>query len=250
MQIFFVIDNVENLDEKLIHIKSVFSGNMNYFVATKFYTKISSNSEIINSLAGVYNSDINLKINEYIHSDRFVLDECLVIYSSAVLTDDFLLKLRNKISYGYDAIYIKDKESFFSKIKDSIYSKIIKLMFNEEDALGSVKVQYMSYACMDRLTKTCFNNRIFKEKHSTTLFYEEKNKTLKTPNRFDKKSLLCLILFFTVLTVFVLIGAYFKLRFYIILLFVLLLVLSLVVSIMFAYNNMFHSRYGNLKDKK
>lgn len=248
MQVFFIIDSIENIDEKFEKIKNIFDCKICCFVKTSFYTTISSNFEIINSLCGVYNDNANTKINEYIHSANYEADDCVVVYASADLKNEFILELKNKISYDYDVIYVKNKETFFSKVKDKMYSKFISLMFNTEDYTCSIKFQYLSKKSMKKLIAGRFNNRILKEERSTIMYFDEKNLSLKEKRRYDKKMILSLIVGVSLLILFVVLEVFFKLKFYVVLAFILLAFLSIIVSIMFYINSIFKSRYGHFDD--
>lgn len=247
MQVFFIVDSVENIEEKFENIKNIFNCKICCFVKTSLYTTISSSFDMINSLAGVYNDNANTKINEYIHSDNYKADDCVVVYASANLKNEFLLEFKNKISYDYDVIYVKNKETFFSKIRDKVYSKLITLMFNVEDYTCSIKLQYLSKKSMEKLLVGRFNNRILKEERSTIMHSEEKNISLKEKRKYDKKMILSLMVGVALILLFVILEVFFKLKFYVVLAFVLLAFLSIIVSIMFYINSIFKSRYGHFE---
>lgn len=246
MQLFFVIDSVENLDDKLERAKNIFDCKPSFFIKTSLYTKVSTNLEIMQSLLGVYDKNVNAKINEYIHGSKYNLDDCLVLYASADLTNEFLLELKNKITYGYDAIFIKEKETFFSKLKDKLYTSIIKLMFNVEDKKCSVKAQYLKRTSMEKLLDARFNDRILMDGNTTTMYTPGKNKTLSEKPKFEKKTILALIVGCVIILMYVVLEVFLKLPFFVIFTFILLTFLSVIVSIMLFVNNIFKSRYGEI----
>lgn len=245
MQIFFVIDELKNLQEKIDLVSRIFNAEIKFFVPTHNYTKINDNAFVLQHLAGVYDGGVNKKIDEYIKSEKFNLSNVLLYYSSSNVSANKLKEIESKIRYRYDAIYLEKKRNLFKNFFKKLYSKIISWMFRVEDAGCYTKVQYLSIEFMEHLKNTNFNNYILKAKNSAVIEVEseEENNSLKTKFKLKKYNIVNVIMFFIILIIYIVLSNIFKLKFYIHFMFIMLILLEIALAIMLIVNNIFSLRF-------
>lgn len=245
MQIFFVIDSVKNLDDNIKMLSNVFDASFKFFVPTKLYTSINQNKFVLENLAGVFDGNAKVKIDEYIKSNKFELSDVLLYYSSVSMSAEKIYEVQNKIKYNYDSIYLENPKSKVKKFFEKVYNKLISWFFKAQDACASTKVQYMSRAFMSELISTKFNNHIFKATNSVAVQFEEENKTIGTKFSLQKTNLYNAIVFFMTIVLFVICIVFVKMMFWVYFLFIMLLLLEIALAIMFVANNIFYVRFNS-----
>lgn len=245
MEIFFVVDELKGLDEKIDILSRVFEGDFKFFVPTKFYTKINDNKFVLEHLAGVYEQNPNKKIDEYIKGEKFLLSDIFLYYSSASLSMGTLKQIQEKIKYRYDSIYLSKKSGKVGNFFKKIYQKIISWMFRAVDTMCYTKVQYISKEFATFLKETKFNNYIFKAENSVIIEVEDKeqNNNLKNKFKLTKNNIYNLIIFCFILITYLVLANLFKLKFYLHFLFIMLILFEIAMAIMLFVNNIFAIRY-------
>lgn len=247
MQIFFVVDEINGLEDKIDCLSRVFNADIKFFVPIALYTQINKNRFLLEHLAGVFDGSVNKKIDEYIKSEKFILSNVLLYYASANLSINVLKKIADKIGYRYDSIYVAKKTGRLKRFFERIYLKMLSLMFRSEDALCYTKVQYMSSDFMEHLKTTKFNNYILKAQNCDIIEIEdEKEKNnLKIKFKFEKYNLINIIAFIITLIIFIILINFLKLKFWVYFSFIMLILLEIALSIMLIVNNIFYIRYKN-----
>jgi len=245
MQVFFVVDSIDDLDNKIDLIENSFGGNIKFFIKTDLYTSICSNKKIIEKLAGVFDVNPTKKIDEFIKSVTYEADDTVVCYSSAKISEEMVKVVLKKIKYGYDSIYFKKYRNKFLSFFEKVYQKICGFMFGICDSLCYSKFQFLSNKFMAYLKETRFNNHILKPENFAKIELEEKDiiETMQEKVKFKSYNLINIIFLLTVLCCYVLCEVFFDLKFYMYLGFVLLIVMSVVLAIMLAVHNIFEFRY-------
>jgi len=246
MQIFFVVDELKGLDEKIDVLSRVFDANFKFFVPTKMFTKINDNKFVLENLAGLYERNVNKKIDEYIKSEKFALSDVLLFYSSANISMEILKVIESKIKYRYDSIYLAKQSGAVSNFFKKIYSKIIGWMFKVDDAMCYTKVQYLSQNFMQHLIDSYFNNHIFKVNNGTVIELENKKEEKNNLNnkfKLKKYNICNLIVFFIILIIYLILANLFNLQFYVHFLFIMLILFEIAMAIMLIIHNIFSVRY-------
>lgn len=247
MQVFYIIDNVEDLDINIEKINHIFDSKINFFVDSKLYLSISTNKFVMENLSGLYQNSVNKKIDEFIKKDSFVVDDVLLFYNSVKINDNLLLEVKDKIKYGYDAICLRKKEKGFKNFLNKIYSKVVSWMFNVCDALCFTKCQYISKAFLEHLKESKFNNHILKPDNIKEFEIEDGKEiaSLKTKIKVQPYSLYNAIAFFVTIILFVLFIVFIKMMFLIYFMFLLLILLEIALAIMLVVNNIFYNRFNH-----
>lgn len=243
MQIFFVIDELNNLGEKIDTVRRVFGDNFKFFIDTKVYAKVCSNSFILNNLAGVYENNEVTRIDEYVKSDKFALDEIMLIYASASVTFDTLMTIKKKIAYGYDTIFVRNKRNSITNFFKKVYTKMVEYMFGETDSLAGTKVQYMSAIYVGALKNTTFANHIYSVKNEAFVDLSAGEKNVAPKFKLFNYNIYNLIAFFSFIAIYCVLIANFKLRFFVHLLFVMLIILPVALAVFLICLNIFQIRY-------
>jgi len=236
-------------DDKISLFETYIKGDFKFFVDISLYSKIADNKFVIENLAGVFEDYPSSKIDEYIKSDKFKLSDCIVYYSSMKITVDLIKKFNDKIGYQYNSVTVKQKFNFFQKVFNWIYDKCIKFIFREKDELSSNKLQYMSKTLMQDLIDTRFNNRIFEIENSVFLDCEDKEivKTMKNKFKLKKYNLFNMIFLVSLISVYVLTEALFKLPFWAYILFIFFSLTSIFLIFLLISYNIFELRYETKK---
>lgn len=241
MQTFFVIDSIKDLDKKVNLIINNIGDDIKFFVKASLYTKITHNAFVLKNIVGAYKNNEKRKIDEYLQSSNCVLDSTILYYSSVDIDTALLVKLREKSKAGYDSVFVKSKQNIFQKFGDWIYKTFAMFMYRVSDANCSPKLQAMSKAFMEYLQATTFCNHILEVKYKIVLEVG-KNTSLTPKVKFNKYYLYDLIGFFALILGYILLEAFFNLRFFVYFAIVLGTILAIIVALMIACFSKFNAR--------
>ena len=249
MQIFFVIDKLKDIDEKINLFQTYLNGEFKFFVDISLYPKIASSPFIIKNLAGVYEFTPSKKIDEYIKSEKYLPCETMVYYSSMSINVSLLKQIREKISYQYNTIFVKQKFNFLQRIFNSIYDKIVKFIFGDKDKLATIKLQFLSKKLMEELIETKFNNRIFEVEHLSEIECTDKtiNKSMKVKFQLKKYNFYNYIFLALLIVSYLVCEIIFKLKFWAYIIFIFFMIMSILLVFLLITNNIFELRYENPK---
>ncbi len=245
MQTFFVIDDTKNLNKKIDWIINNIGDDIRFFVKTNLYTHTASNQMVMNNLAGVYKDNEILKIDEYIHSDKYPsCDNVFLYYSSVELDEKLLTEIREKAVCGYDSVFVRPKRNWWSRFTDWMYQKMAKFMFNVEDSCCSPKIQYMSKEFVEHLKETTFCNHIFavRKKAIIEVADKEQKSTLNPKITFNKYYLYDILALILILAGYVVLETFLKLPFFVYFALVLSVILAVVIALMIGCFSKFNAR--------
>lgn len=245
MQVFFVVDSLDNLDEKIVMIENCFNTDIRFFVKTDLYTQICTNASLLERLAGVYESNEVKKIDEYIKSNRYEADNVVLFYSSAKVTQEMIKEVIKKIKYGYDTISFTKSRNKIANFFLSLYVKIGKFIFGCEDSLCYHKFMFMSKKVVEYLIATKFNNHIVKFENSVQIELIDKGviKTMKEKTNVASYNIWNVIFLLSLIIFYVVAEVFFDLRFYMYFGFVVFIIMSILLGVMLAIHNIFEIRY-------
>ena len=173
MEIFFVIDSIDNIEHKISLLEG-FGANIKFFVDAKLVPKILSNKYIVDRVIAIYNKNVNVTIDKYIRSDKYVSQGTLLYYASADLKLDIVEDIRERLKANPHVVYVKKKLNAWKRFKLWFYKKLINFIFGIEDEYASTKLQYFSAEIMDVFIKTNFKNHIFSIPESQTIIIDAK----------------------------------------------------------------------------
>jgi len=245
MQVFFVVDSIKEIEEKIGLIEKTFGSDIRFFVQTDLYTQICSNKEVVDKMVGVYNTNPIKKIDEYIKNYNYEIDDVLLYYSSGKITTDMLGIISKKIKYGYDSIYFTKARNKFMNFIAKIYAKVCKFVYGMTDSLCYHKLQFISKNFMGYLVKTKFNNHIMKLENSSKieLLNDEIIGSMTEKVKIKSYNIWNLIFFLTLLCGYVLCETFLDVRIYMYVGFVLFSLLSFVLGVILIVHNIFDFRY-------
>ena len=243
MEIFFVIDSLDNIEHKISLLES-FGDNIKFFVDAKFVPKILGNKYIIARVVSIYNKNVNVTIDKYIKSSRYQVQNTLLYYASAELDLNIVEDIRERLKAKPDVIYVKKKLNAWKRFKLWFYQKFTKFIFGVADEYASIKLQYFSAEMMGALMETSFKNHIFSipEAHTITLD-EKKAETYYTKPKFNKHLLYNPIAMCIILMGYVVLEKFFKLQFWMYLFVVLSIITVIACWCVMTIKNKFDTRY-------
>lgn len=243
MEIFFVIDSLNNLDNK-INLLKAFDANIRFFVDAKLAPQLVRNKYIVNRIVAIYNRKVNVTIDKYIRSNKYAPTETLLYYASADLNTKIIDSIRENLKLRPDVIYVKKRLSVWDKFKLWFYDKLIRLIFGVRDEFASTKLQYFSGEMMVEFINSNFKNHIFSFINAQTIELEkEESVSYYTKTGFNKNYLYNALALCVILMCYVILERFFKLPF-VVYFFVIALIFSVVfVTVVMIINNTFNKRY-------
>ena len=243
MDIFFVIDSLDNIEHKISLLEGL-GENVRFFIDAKFVSKVLGNKSIVSRIVCIYNKNVNVTIDKYIRTSNYTPQNTLLYYSSADLTLDMVEDIRERLKAKPDVIYVKKKLNSWQRFKLWFYQKLIKFIFGVEDEYASIKLQYFSAEMMQAFVETSFKNHIFSIPESQTITLEDKQaKTYYTKPKFNKNTLYNPIAICAILMGYVTLEKFFKLRFWMYFFIVSLLIASTVSWVAMVIKDRFDTRY-------
>ena len=243
MEIFFVIDSLDNLEHKISLLEG-FGGNIKFFVDAKCVPKLLTNKYIVERVVAIYNKNVNVTIDKYIKSGRYELQDTLLYYASADLDLNIVEDIRERLKAKPEVIYVKKKLNAWKRFKLWFYQLFTKFIFGVTDEYASIKLQYLSIETMRVLIENGFKNHIFSmpEAHAITLD-NQKAESYYTKPRFNKNLLYNPIAMCIVLMGYVVLEKFFKLKFWMYLFVVLTIIAVIACWGVMAIKSKFDTRY-------
>ena len=243
MEILFVIDSLNNLDNK-INLLKVFDADIKFFVDAKLAPKLVGDKYIINRTVAIYNKNVNITIDKYIKQTSYVPDATLLYYASADLNVKIIDSIRENIKLNPNVIYIKKRLSLWDKFKLWFYDKFIRLIFGVKDEYASTKLQYFNDEMMVEFRKSSFKNHIFSFINAQTIELEKsESESYYARPGFNKNYLYNPIALCLILICYVVLERFFKLPFVVYFFVIALIISVLFVTVVMIINNTFNKRY-------
>ena len=226
MEIFFVIDSLDNIEHKISLLEGL-GENIRFFVDAKHVSKLLTNKYIVSRVTAIYNKNVNVTIDKYIKSSKYELQDTLLYYSSAELDLEIVEDIRQRLTAKPEVIYVKKRLNAWKRFKLWFYQKFIKFIFGVTDEYASVKLQYFSAEMMSALVETSFKNHIFSmpEAHTITLD-DKKSESYYTKPKFNKNILYNPMALCVILMGYVAVEKFFNLKFWMYLLWI-----GLIISV-------------------
>lgn len=243
MEIFFVIDTLDNIEHKISLLEG-FGDNIKFFVDAKLVPKILGNKYIVTRVVSIYNKNVNVTIDKYIRSAKYQLQDTLLYYASADLDLNIVEDIRERLKAKPEVIYVKKKLNSWNRFKLWFYQAFIKFIFGVTDEYASTKLQYLSADTMRMLIENGFKNYIFSmsEAHAITLD-DKKAATYYTKPKFNKNLLYNPIAMCIVLMGYVALEKFFKLQFWMYLFVILSIITVISCWCVMAIKTRFDTRY-------
>jgi hypothetical protein len=243
MEILFVIDNVDNLDKKISLIETI-GADIKFFVDSKYVSNVIKNKKILDNIIAIFKNNINETIDKYIQQENYVAKSTIIYHSSVDITVEMIEKIRQNLQLNPDTIYVKKKMGFWSKFKLWVYNKIIKFLFGIDDEFASTKLQYFSEKMMSIFQQSNFKNHIFTMPNALTIEIDKQRAvTYYNKPKFNKNYLYNPIVICLILIVYAVLETFFKLQFWIYLLFITLIISVIVNWITMIIKNNFDVRF-------
>ncbi len=243
MEILFVIDSLNNLDNK-INLLKAFEADIRFFVDAKLAPQLVKNKYIINHIVAIYNKNVNITIDRYIKQDTYTPTSTLLYYSSADLNVKMIDNIRENLKLHPNVIYVKKRLSLWDKFKLWFYDKFIGLIFGIKDEYASTKLQYFNDEMMVAFRNSSFKNHIFKFINAQTIELEKaESKSYYINPGFNKNYLYNPIALCLILICYVVLERFFKLPFVVYFFVIALIVSVLFVTVVMIINNTFNKRY-------
>lgn len=238
MKIFFVVDSIDSIGDKLDILKKTYpKASICFFVKDKYYEMYKTDQFVQKRLISIYKKSPNEQIELYIKNGA--VEESLVLYSSAYLDEKMILDMQQRIANGSKAIFFKCEESnTFGAWLRNVYAKLTLLIFGAKDCYASTKLQYISAEVMEVLKLTKFKFRLFSSitKDFSFVYFDNKKKKQMYDKIVWNKSIYFIVATFAIiLGAFVTLEILFDLHFLILFSFVVIsLALIFVLIIMLA----------------
>ncbi len=243
MEILFVIDSIEDLNRKISLLEAT-GADIKFFVNAKYVTKVMQNKNILTNIQAIYNNNINETIDNYLKDDKYQAQSALLYHSSVKLTKEILDYVRELIAFNPSTVYVKKRFSFWTKIKLWFYQKLVKLLFDFEDAYASTKFQYFSKEIMQVFSETNFKNHVFAIPNSLSLEISDKDKkTYYNKPKFNRFQLYNPIVLCIILICYVVIEKFLTLPFWTYFLIVALILATIINWIIMIIKDDFDIRY-------
>ena len=242
MKVIFVIDSVNELNNKINMLKTRFGNDILYIVKSNLVSLVKTYGINPN---GVYK-------NNYIKVLHVILNynlnnDIVICYSSVKLSNELLNKFIAKIGNKQKIVNVMPYYNAFENIGNSAYNIYVKSLFGVKDSLTSSKLQFLPAAIVNELVTTHFGNRLFllDESYSSTIHIEkgELSESLKTKTTFSKFYLIPIIIALAITMGLILSLAFFKANYLLLLIFVFLYVLDILISFIFHFKAKFDKRF-------
>ena len=243
MEIFFVIDSLDNIQHKISLIENL-GDNIKFFVDAKLVPKILGNKYIVTRVVSIYNKNVNVTIDKYIKSQKYNLQDTLLYYASAELDLKIVEDIRERLKAKPEVIYVKKKLNAWKRFKLWFYQKFTNFIFGVPDEYASTKLQYFSTDVMRVLIEKGFKTHIFTmpEAHTITLD-DKKAESYYTKPKFNKNLLYNPIVMCIILMGYVVLEKFFKLQFWMYLFVILSIVTVIACWTVMAIKTKFDTRY-------
>ncbi len=242
MKVVFVVDSVEELNNKISIIKNHFGDNLHFVVKgnlvplfTTFNLPISA--VYVNNLAEVVHALLL----------RLESDDVVMCYASLnfnnKLIDDFIKKIGNKDK----VVNVMPHYNAWEKMCNGAYNLYVRSMFKANDSMVSPKLQFLPAVFVNELLISHFGNKLFEigAEHVSTLYVEDKalNKSLKVKSGFNKNGLIPIIVALFITLALVMCLAFFKPHFLLIIMFVCLYLADIILAITYQCKTYFDARF-------
>lgn len=242
MKVVFVVDSISNLIEKLNEVKQNFSNDILFVVKSAFVEIVKSYDITINA---VYHAHIAKTIHNLLAGN--VEDDIVVYYSSLALNKELISKFIAKIGNKDKVVNVVPKYNVFESAYNGVYNMYVKGVFKNKDSLASPKLQFLPADCVKQLLTTHFGNKLFEVTPELvrTIHIEDvrTSKMLKPKHKFNYWGLIPVIAALLITLAWVVLFAFVKPYYPLILLFVFLYLVDIVIGVLYNFKTHFDNRF-------
>jgi len=242
MKVIFVIDSINELNNKINILKNRFGNDILYVVKSNLI-----------GLVKTYDIEVNATYRRSFAKIMQILlannldNDIVVCYSSVKLDNKLLNNFIAKIGNKEKIVNVMPTYNAFEKVCNSTYNVYVNGLFKVKDSMVSPKLQFLPADFVYELVMSHFSNRlfVFDEQYSSTLYIEkgELNSSLKTKTGFSKWQLIPVIVSLLISIGLVLALAFIKMNYLLILVFVFLYILDIVIALIFQCKSKFDKRF-------
>ncbi len=242
MKVIFVVDNIANLTEKVDIVKKNFSSDIIFIVNSPFVDIVKSYGYTVGA---VYTKQIARAIHSALMTSE--LDDVVIYYSSLALSQGLITKFTAKIGDKKKVVNVVPRYNVFEQAYNGLYNVYVKGVFKNKDNLASPKLQFLPADCVKQLLDTHFANKMFEfePKLVKAVHVEDKNtsKMLKTKHKFNFKLLIPLLAALAITLAWVVLFAFVKPNYLLILLFVVLYIIDIIIGVILNFKYHFDNRF-------
>ena len=242
MKIVFVVDSVENLNEKISKLEARFGTDFVFIVKANLAPLFKTYNRPISAVYGK-----NLTKVMHLTLARLSISSVVVCHASVKLTDELLNIFASKIGDETKLVNVMPSYNTFEQMCNGAYNIYVRSIFKVNDSLISTKLQFLPELCVKELLDSHMGNRLFEINPNLkqTIYVQEKqtNNSLKTKTKFNKFAILPIIMAL-VITAFLIMGlAFWGAEFLVIFAAVVLYILDIFLTIIFQCKNYFDERF-------
>lgn len=242
MKVVFVVDNLENLNQKIGMLETHFGNDIVFIVKANFVPIFKTFGYPI---AAIYSN--NLTKVMHVTLMRLNLSSLVICYSSVNLSNALLDHFTMQIADGSKLVNVLPAYNAFEQMRNSVYNTYVGSLFKVHDSLISPKLQYLPELCVKELLETHMGNRMFEmdANLTRTIHVEDKptSKSLKVKAGFNKYAIIPIIVALMI-TAFLIMGlAFWGAKYLLIFGVVLLYILDILLTIIFQFKNLFDARF-------
>lgn len=242
MKVVMVVDNVNELKNKINMIKSHFGDNILFVVKAELNSLFETFGFTANA---IYHKNLGKVMHVLLARDN--LEDTLIYYTSLHLTEMFLNKFSAKTVGRNKVVNVCPVYNTFEEIHNNVYNVYVNSVFKIKDSMVSPKLQFLPKPFMVELIESHISNRLFtlNPEIVETIYVENKEikKTLKPKRQFNKNFLIPIIIALIATIGLFMLIAFDKMNYLLILLFVVIYSLDLVVTFIYKYKEEFDSRF-------
>lgn len=242
MKIVFVVDTVENLNQKVQLLETHFGNNFVFIVRANLVPLFKTYDYPISA---VYAN--NLTKVMHLTLMRLNVSSLIICYASVNLTNQLLNSFSAQIGEGNKLVNVLPAYNSFEQMCNGAYNIYVKSIFKAEDSMISPKLQYLPELCVSELLESHMGNRLFEinDKLAQTIFVQDKetSKSLKVKAGFNKFSIIPIIVALAVTALLIMGLAFWGVKYLVIFVAILLYILDIFLGIVFQCKNYFDARF-------
>ncbi len=244
MKVVFVVDSIANLKEKIETVKQNFTNDILYVVKSPFVNFVKSYDLVVNA---VYSTQIARVVHRLL--EHVQPTDIIMYYSSLTLKNSLINQFKNKIGAKDKVVNVLPNYNIFERAYNGIYNGYVKMVFKNKDSMASPKLQFLPEPCVAQLLSSHFANKLFEISPELvrTVRVEDTStsKMLKQKYKFNKFSLIPIIVALVITLAWVILFAFVKPHYLLVLLFIVLYVIDFILGFIFHFKTHFDNRFLN-----
>ncbi len=242
MKIIFVVDDIENFNNKLNTITTHLGNDVHFVVKANLVSLFKTFGQ---PASAVYTKNLTEVIHHLV--SRLDADDIVIYYSSLKIDINLINEFVKNIGDKNKIVNVMPKYNVWENFCNEAYNVYVRSIFKTNDSMISPKLQFLPLPFVNELLESHFGNKLFeiKPEFSRTIYVQNKdiNKTLKVKTKFNKFQLLPIIVALAITALLITCLGLFKLHFVLIVAFVLLYVLDIVLALIYQCKLYFDERF-------